>query len=252
MLKQIVEVKDISKYFGTVAAVDHISFTVWPGEVLGLLGPNGAGKTTTIQLLLGLTTLTHGQIEILGMDIKTKRNEILQRVNFSSAYISLPSNLTVYENLVVFAKLYGIRHYRNKIMELLEFFDLLHILNSRTGMLSTGQMTRLNLTKSFINDPEIIFLDEPTASLDPEVASRVREKLKKIQIEKNVSMIYTSHNMNEVELMCNRVLFIANGKNVLEGTPKEIKEKSGSLEDVFISIARATNFQINNCKDERL
>lgn len=238
--RPIIQVSNLSKQFDDIAAVDNISFSVAKGEIIGLLGPNGAGKTTTIQLLLGLTTPTSGQIRILGLDLNVNRRKILERVNFSSTYTQLPANLTVWENLNVFGRLYGIRKPEKVVSPLLEFLDIGQTRHMRTGQLSTGQMTRLNLAKALINDPQIIFLDEPTASLDPEIASRVRSMLRQIQKEKNITIVYTSHNMFEVEIMCDRVLFMSRGKIVLEGAPDEIKRQAmaGSLEEVFISIAR--------------
>ncbi len=242
----IIEVRALSKRFGDITAVNEVNFSVVQGEILGLLGPNGAGKTTTIQLLLGLTTPTSGHINIFGMDLSKKRRQILQRVNFSSTYTHLPSNLTVWENLNVFGRLYGIKNPQKTVRGLLEFFGIEHTLKKRTGELSTGQITRVNLAKALLNDPEIIFLDEPTASLDPEIAARVREMLRSIQIEKNITIIYTSHNMFEIEIMCNRILFMSQGNIVLQGSPKEIKQlaMAGTLEEVFITIAR--NGKIEN------
>ena len=244
----VITVNGLTKRFGETTAVDHINFTVERGEILGLLGPNGAGKTTTIQLLLGLTTPTTGCIDILGMDLRKKRRQVLQRVNFSSAYTHLPSNLTVWENLNVFGKLYGINHPRKAIEALLDFFGILHTLNRRTGELSTGQITRVNLAKALLNDPEIIFLDEPTASLDPEIAARVRDMLRQIQKDRGMTIIYTSHNMFEIEIMCDRILFLSRGKIVLEGTPEDVKRHAmaGSLEEVFISIARNGKLEDTN------
>ncbi|MFH1993121.1 MAG: ABC transporter ATP-binding protein [Pseudomonadota bacterium] len=236
----IIEVHGLTKHFGNITAVDHIGFTVNKGEILGLLGPNGAGKTTTIQLLLGLTTPTSGRIMILGLDLGKQRRNILAKVNFSSAEIHLPSNLTVWENLNVFGKLYGVRQPQKSVKNLLDFFGISNTLHTRTGMLSTGQITRLNLAKALINDPEVLFLDEPTASLDPEIASRVRQMLLQIRKEREMTIIYTSHNMNEVEMMCDRILFMLRGRIVLEGTPEDIKHRTmvNSLEDLFITIAR--------------
>ena len=236
----IIEVHALSKRFGTLAAVNDVDFSVARGEILGLLGPNGAGKTTTIQLLLGLTTPTAGHINVFGMDLSKKRRQILQRVNFSSTYTHLPSNLTVWENLNVFGRLYGIKNPQRNIRDLLAFFGIEHTLKKRTGELSTGQITRVNLAKALLNDPEIIFLDEPTASLDPEIASRVRDMLRTVQKDKNITLIYTSHNMFEIEIMCERILFMSQGKIVLQGSPKEVKRQAmaGTLEEVFISIAR--------------
>jgi len=235
----------LQKSFGEIQAVDRIDFAVERGEILGLLGPNGAGKTTTIQLLLGLTTPTAGRIDILGMDLSKNRRRILQRVNFSSTYTHLPSNLTVWENLNVFGKLYGIKKPRKTIEALLDFFEIRHTLGIRTGELSTGQMTRVNLAKALLNDPEIIFLDEPTASLDPEIALRVRDMLRRVQKERGMTIIYTSHNMFEIEIMCSRILFLSRGRIVLEGPPEDIKRHAmaGSLEEVFITIARNGKLQ---------
>jgi len=221
-------------------AVDGVSFSVRKGEILGLLGPNGAGKTTTIHLLLGLVIPDSGDIRIFGMDLEGSRKEILQRVNFSSAYVQLPPNLTVWENLNVFAKLYGIRKPGKRIGKLLDFFDIAGTAGAKTGTLSTGQLTRLNLAKALVNEPEVLFLDEPTASLDPDIAYKVRERLRKIRQEMGTTMIYTSHNMFEIEAMCSRILFLSHGKILLEGTPAEIKTRAvaDTLEDVFITIAR--------------
>jgi len=238
--RPVIAVSGLKKSFGQILAVDSIDFTVNRGEILGLLGPNGAGKTTTIQLLLGLTTPTAGRINILGMDLSRNRRQVLQRVNFSSTYTHLPSNLTVWENLNVFGKLYGIKKPRKTIETLLDFFEIRHTLRTRTGELSTGQMTRVNLAKALLNDPEIIFLDEPTASLDPEIALRVRDMLRRVQAERGTTIIYTSHNMFEIEIMCSRILFLSRGRIVLEGPPEDIKRHAmaGSLEEVFITIAR--------------
>jgi ABC-2 type transport system ATP-binding protein len=236
----VIQVERLTKRFGDVTAVDDLSFSARPGEILGLLGPNGAGKTTTIHLLLGLTRPTSGRIEILGKDLLRHRREILQRANFSSAYISLPFNLSVRENLDVIGRLYGVRDRRRRITELLQLFEIPEVVNTVTGKLSSGQVTRVNLCKAFMNDPEVLFLDEPTASLDPDIAEKVRTALKHVQRERGVTMIYTSHNMREIELVCDRVIFLSHGRLVAEGTPREILERadSESLEKVFITIAR--------------
>jgi ABC-2 type transport system ATP-binding protein len=237
----VLEVEHLTKRFDGVTAVDDVSFSARPGEILGLLGPNGAGKTTTIQLLLGLTTPTSGSIRLFGLELPRHRREILQRVNFSSAYISLPFNLSVRENLNVFARLYGVRDRERRIRELLELFEIAEVAATVTGKLSSGQVTRVNLCKAFLNDPEVLFLDEPTASLDPDIAEKVRGALKLVQRERGVTIIYTSHNMHEVELVCDRVIFLSRGRLVAEGTPREIIEKADkeSLEQVFITIARS-------------
>ena len=236
----VIEVDGLTKRFGTVTAVDNLSFSVRRGEIVGLLGPNGAGKTTTIQMLLGLTIPTSGTARVFGIDVQRHRRAVLGRVNFSSAYISLPTNLTAWENLNVFARLYGMRKPRARIIELLELLEIPQVLNRVTGALSSGQLTRLNLCKAFLNDPEVLFLDEPTASLDPDIAARVRDALQRIQEDRGVTMIYTSHNMREIELMCDEVLFLSRGRVVTRGAPREVlaRANSASLEDVFITIAR--------------
>jgi len=236
----VIEVIGLSKQFGSFAALTDLSFTACQGEILGLLGTNGAGKTTTIHLLLGLITPSAGRIRILGRDLPEERREILKRVNFSSAYTALPSNLTVWENLNVFARLYGQRTDRKKIHDLLTLFEIPEVMDHLTGSLSSGQLTRLNLCKAFLNDPEILFLDEPTASLDPDIADKVRHQLRTLRTERRTTMIYTSHNMHEVETMCDRVIFLSHGKLVMAGPPAAIvqRAKSASLEELFISIAR--------------
>jgi len=235
-----IEVEQLTKRFGDVTAIDNLSFTVAPGEILGLLGPNGAGKTTTLQLLLGLTTPTSGVMRVLGLDVQKQRRAVLQRVNFSSAYVALPTNLSVWENLNVFAHLYGVRRPRQKILALLELFDMPHLARCITGALSSGQLTCLNLCKAFLNDPEVLFLDEPTTSLDPAIATKVREMLQHMQRERRVTMLYTSHNMHEIERMCDRVIFLAQGRIITQGTPHEVltRARSASLEELFISIVQ--------------
>lgn len=239
----ILEVKNLSKSFKGIAAVDGISFEIEKGKITGLLGPNGAGKTTTIQMLLGLIKPSNGSIKIFGMDINKNREEILGRVNFSSPYVTLPGNLKVWENLSTFGRLYGVKNVKEKIKELSEFFNISDFLNKMTSSLSTGQLTRLNLTKAFLNDPELLLLDEPTASLDPDVADRARKLLKKLQKEKDVTIIYTSHNMVEVEEICSRVIFLKKGKIIDDGAPEELVLKYGhkDLNDVFLEIARKDN-----------
>ncbi len=235
-----VEVQRLCKRFGDVVALDSVSFAARRGRTLGLLGPNGAGKTTTLQLLLGLTTPSAGTMRILGLDVATQRRRILARVNFSSAYIALPSNLTVWENLNVFARLYGNPRPRAKIAELLELFEITPLLSRKTGALSAGQITRVNLCKAFLNDPEVLFLDEPTASLDPDIAWKVRETLRGVQRDRGLTMVYTSHNMREVEEMCDWIVFLSRGRVVLEGPPAEVvrRARGASLEEVFLAVAR--------------
>ena len=240
MAEILVEVQNLRKEFDGTVAVADVSFSVPRGEIVGVLGANGAGKTTTIQILLGLIKPSGGKVAIFGKDLEKHRIEILQRSNFSSAYTGLPSNLKVWENLLIFARIYGVKGHRQKIDELLEMFEITHLRNKITGHLSSGESTRVNLCKSLLNDPELLMLDEPTASLDPDIADKVRKLLRRIQSERQITMIYTSHNMRDVEEVCDRVLFMHKGRIIAEGTPQQVKDKFNqtSLEDVFISVAR--------------
>lgn len=236
----VIAVERLSKQFGNVVAVNALSFSVERGEIFGLLGPNGAGKTTVIQLLLGLTTPTSGRARLFNLDIRQQRRRIMQRVNFASAYVSLPSNLTVRENLTIFARLYGMRKPAGRMRALLDLFDITMLYDQLTGALSSGQLTRLHLCKALLNDPEILFLDEPTASLDPHIATKVLAVLKQLQRERGMTIIYTSHNMREVEDVCDRIVFLSRGSIVSQGTPHEVRMQAqhASLEEVFIRIAR--------------
>ena len=241
MTEIIVDVQHLHKEFDGTIAVADVSFTVQRGEIVGVLGANGAGKTTTIQILLGLTTATAGTVKVFGQDIEKHRIEILQRCNFSSAYTGLPSNLKVRENLLIFSKIYGVKDYRPKMDTLLEMFEIQHLRDKITGQLSSGESTRVNLCKALLNDPELLMLDEPTASLDPDIADKVRKLLRRIQREKGITMVYTSHNMRDVDEVCDRVLFMHKGRIIAEGTPQQIVEKfqQKSLEEVFIRVARS-------------
>lgn len=235
-----VVVQGLVKRFGDTQAVKGISFSAARGEILGLLGPNGAGKTTTIHMMLGLTSHDEGTISILGLDMPRERYEILQRVNFASAYVSLPGNLTIEEALYVYGKLYNVKNPRQRSKEVLAELEVDLDPTSLIGMLSAGQKTRLNICKALLNEPQVIFLDEPTASLDPDIAIKVRVLLKKLRQSYGTTIIYTSHYMHEVEELCDRVIFLARGSIVATGTPQEIRERSQlrSLEEVFVSIAR--------------
>lgn len=236
----ILEVKNLVKKFNGFTAVDGISFEMEEGTITGLLGPNGAGKTTTIQMILDIISPTSGDIVIFGKNMAQKRREILDKVNFSSPYVSLPNTLKVWENLYTFSRLYGVKNIKQKIEELTEQFDLKDLLPKMTSKLSSGQLTRLNMAKAMLNEPKLLLLDEPTASLDPDIADRTRMIFKKIQKEKGVSILYTSHNMAEVEELCDKVIFIQHGKIKDQGTPAELIKKYGheDLNDVFLTIAR--------------
>lgn len=240
MFNRIVEVTGLRKQFGPAVAVKNVTFHAERGEIVGLLGANGAGKTTTIHMLLGLTKPTAGKVQIFGQNIETHRTEILSRVNFASSYVHLPYNLKVIENLIVFAKIYGVRDPKPKIERLLEDFEIAHLRNSTSGRLSSGEQTRLNLCKALLNDPEVLVLDEPTASLDPDLADKVRKVLQRYNRETGCTLITTSHNMLDVAELCNRIVFMRSGEVVEEGSSDDIlrKYESDSLEDVFIAIAR--------------
>lgn len=236
----ILEADHLVKTYGEATALDGLSFTVAAGESLGLLGVNGAGKTTAMNLLLGLTTPTSGMVRIFGLDLWRHRIEILRQINFSSAYTSLPSNLLVWQNLTVFARLYGVPQPKQRIDALLELLDITHLRKSVTGRLSAGESTRVNLAKALLNQPRLLLLDEPTASLDPDIADRVRKLLRRLQAETGLSILYTSHNMRDIEEVCDRLVFLHGGKVLAEGTPAEVQArfKRSSLEDFFIGVAR--------------
>jgi len=240
MFEPVVEVKELTKVFRSFRAVDNVSFEIYPREILGLLGPNGAGKTTIIHMLLGLTTPTKGDINVFGLDMKRHRKKIIQDVNFSSSYISMPNSLKVKESLKVFARLYGVRNREKRISELLRIFEIEDIKDKIVRNISSGHQTRLNLAKALINDPKILFLDEPTASLDPDIADKTRSLLKTIKKERSISILYTSHNMKEMEEMSDRLIFLHKGKIISEGTPEEVISsfKRKNLEEVFLRVAR--------------
>jgi len=235
-----IEVESLVKAFGSVRAVDGLSFKVPKGQIVALLGGNGAGKTTTISMLLGILLPTSGKIRVLGTDMARNRYHVLHRMNFTSPYVDIPQRLTVIQNLKVYAKLYGIDHPSKRIDEISALFDLGPLLNRRFGSLSAGQKTRVSLAKALINEPELLLMDEPTAALDPDTADRMRETLLDYQHEKNATIFMSSHNMPEVEKLCDRVLMMRNGRIVDDGTADVLIEKYGrtTLEEVFIHIAR--------------
>lgn len=240
MSSPVVEVRNLSKRFGGFTAVDGISFQIGRGEILGLLGPNGAGKTTTFQMMLGLVTPSSGSIHMFGLDLQSNREMILQQVNFSSTYISLPFSLTVEENLRVVARLYGMSNIAARVDDMVRKLEMFEWRHKLTRKLSSGQMTRLTLAKALLTEPKVLFLDEPTASLDPDIAHKIRAILLEERQETGLSILYTSHNMREMEEMSDRIIFLQRGKIVAEGTAKDIVARFGQadLEDVFLKLAR--------------
>ena len=235
-----IEVSSLIKNFGRTKAVDNISFNVELGSITALLGGNGAGKTTIISMLMGLLVPTSGSIRILGNDIAKNRYSILPQVNFSSPYVDLPNRLTVEENLNVYANLYSIADVKNQICSLSETLNIKNLLKRKTGQLSAGQKTRVALAKALINDPQLLFLDEPTASLDPDTADWVRGYLKDYALDKGATILLASHHMGEVERLSDSVFMLQAGKIVDEGAPKTLIKKYGrsNMEEVFLDVAR--------------
>ncbi len=236
MNEPILNVSKLTKTFGEFTAVDHISFSVSEGEIVGLLGPNGAGKTTTTQMLMGVLAPASGDIEYFGKPLATNRSDIMKHVNFSSTYLDLPGRLLVSENLEIIARLYEVGNRKKRIEELADVFDTRQLLGSKTGDLSSGQKTRIFLMKAFLNHPKVLLLDEPTASLDPDVARNVRTFLLRERQEQHTAMLFTSHNMAEVEEICDRVVFINNGKIIAEDTPARLAKTIKLSEVKFIII----------------
>jgi ABC-2 type transport system ATP-binding protein len=230
----------LRKRYAHITAVDDVSFTVNRGEIVGLLGPNGAGKTTTINMVLGVLEPSGGRVTIDEIDIAKNRALALKRANFAAVYASLPGNLTVRENLRFFGLLYSIPELRARVDELLEEFDLKRLRDTKCGLLSSGEQTRAALAKAVLNKPQLLLLDEPTASLDPSAAQIIRERIKNLASRDRCGILWTSHNMYEVEAVCDRVLFLSHGKLLLEGNPKTLPGEHGSanLEDLFIRVAR--------------
>lgn len=236
----VLSVKHVYKNFGPIKAVSDISFSVEKSKTIGLLGSNGAGKTTTIMMLMGILKVTSGEIKILEQDVYKHRNKIAKEINFASPFVELPHRLTVLQNLNVFGHLYGVKSLADKIYKISSDLDILDLLKRRVGKLSAGQRTRVSLAKSLINDPKILFLDEPTASLDPDNADWVRTYLEKYQKRTGATFILASHNMPEVERLCHNVVMMGRGKVIDSGTPKDLitRYKSKDLEEVFLQLAR--------------
>jgi ABC-2 type transport system ATP-binding protein len=240
VMTKVLSVIQLRKKYRDVLAVDGISFDVGNNEIVGLLGPNGAGKTTTINMILGVLEPSSGSVFIEGMDIGTNRPQALERTNFAAVYAPLPGNLTVYQNLRFFGLLYGVRNLMQRIDVLLEQFEIGPFRDVRCGVLSSGEQTRLSLAKAMLNRPHLLLLDEPTASLDPAAAQDVRAKILDFVAQDEGGVLWTSHNMHEVEQVCDRVLLLSRGRILLEGNPKTLAHEHGkeTLEELFIAVAR--------------
>ena len=236
----VLSVTKLSKSYGRTVAVDGISFEVDHNEIVGLLGPNGAGKTTTINMALGVLEPSAGTITIEGLNLAAQRSRALEQTNFAAVYAPLPGNLTVYQNLRIFGLIYGVENLGQRIEELLRQFDLERFRNIRCGVLSSGEQTRVSLAKAMLNHPQLLLLDEPTASLDPATAREIRMRIRDCTMQGTGGVLWTSHNMNEVEEVCDRVLFLSRGKILLEGDPKRLPQEHGkeTLEELFITVAR--------------
>ena len=239
-MQKSVIVENLSKNYFKKEAVKEISFTINENEILGLLGPNGCGKTTTIAMMLGLLKPSNGRVVIHGLDIEKNRISLLHKMNFISPYIELPKKLSVKENLIVYGKLYGVKFISDRIKYLSEKLRLEEFINKKTGELSSGQKNRVSLAKALINEPSILFLDEPTASLDPETGDFVRSFIEKISKEKKMSILLASHNMDEVKRLCKNVLMMNNGVIIDKGAPDDLIKKHGkrNLEEVFLKLNR--------------
>jgi ABC-2 type transport system ATP-binding protein len=235
-----ISVNSLTKTYGDVVAVDGIDFSVQRGAIVGLLGGNGAGKTTTIAMIMGLVTPTGGKASVLGTDMARERHRVLHRINFESPYVEMPMRLTVRQNLKVFGMLYGVPSLKERIAEVASELDLTELLDRPSGKLSSGQKTRVALAKSLINRPDVLLLDEPTASLDPDTADWVRSRLERYRREQHAAILLASHNMPEVERLCDNVLMMKAGRIVDQGKPAELIQRYGrqTMEDVFLDVAR--------------
>ncbi|HTC34424.1 MAG TPA: ABC transporter ATP-binding protein [Bryobacteraceae bacterium] len=240
MIPAVLSVRELRKRYRDTVAVDGVSFEVNRNEIVGLLGPNGAGKTTTINMILGVLEPTSGAIVVDGLDLAKKRSQVLARTNFAAVYAPLPGNLTVLQNLRFFGLIYGVKNLPARIEVLLEQFDLLSFRDTKCGVLSSGEQTRVSLAKALLNNPRLLLLDEPTASLDPSVAREIRVKIRDFAAQGEGGVLWTSHNMYEVADVCHRVLFLSKGKILLEGDPRTLPAEHGkeTLEDLFVALAR--------------
>ena len=239
-----IEVKNLSKKFNNALAVNGLNFVIEKNKTVGLLGPNGCGKTTTIGMMLGLIKPSMGEVFIDGKDInKIDKYTLLSEINFASPYIELPKKLTVKENLEIYARLYGIRNFEDRISQISKDLELNLFLNKKTGELSSGQKNRVSLAKSLINNPKILFLDEPTASLDPDIGGLVRSYIENYKSKRDVTILLASHNMNEIERLCDSIIMMRSGKIVDSGKSEELIKKHGrmNLEDTFLKIARSND-----------
>ena len=235
----VLEVSECESY-GDIAAVDGVSFRVGRGEIVGLLGPNGAGKTTTISMILSVLTPSAGHIEIEGVSLARQRSRALLHTNFAAVYAPLPGNLTILQNLRIFALIYGVKDIEARLKALVQEFDLVRFRNTRCGALSSGEQTRVALAKAMLNHPKLLLLDEPTASLDPATARDIRVNIRDFARKEGGAVLWTSHNMHEVAEVCDRVLFLSHGKILLEGDPKTLPRdhNKADLDELFIAVAR--------------
>jgi ABC-2 type transport system ATP-binding protein len=240
MPSAVLSVRELRKQYGVTIAVDGLSFQVNRNEIVGLLGPNGAGKTTTINMILGVLEPTSGTILVEGVNIASKRSQVLARTNFAAVYAPLPGNLTVIQNLRFFGLIYGVKNLSARTEALLEQFDLLAFRDTKCGVLSSGEQTRVGLAKALLNNPRLLLLDEPTASLDPSVARTIRLQIREFAAQGEGGVLWTSHNMYEVADVCDRVLFLSHGKILLAGDPRTLPAEHGkdTLEDLFVTVAR--------------
>jgi len=242
MNKISIEIKNLSKHYNNIEAVKNINFKINKGSIVGLLGPNGCGKTTTIGMMLGLIKPSSGAVFINDQNIESEKNrtKILEKMNFISPYVELPKKLTVEENLKVYGKMYGVNNLQDKIFDLMKQLNLSEFKKRKTGELSSGQKNRVSLAKALINDPEILLLDEPTASLDPDVGDYIRTYIESFASKKGTTILLASHNMNEVERLCNEVMMMKNGEIIDKGTCNDLIKKHGrkNLEETFLKIVR--------------